>query len=91
MERAHNSTVQQGMCEMKELTNQDARLNKAYQQLMQQYAGHDDKKTALRTEERSWLKKRDYDCKVDHETIDDSCLVKKTAERADELEKQIKF
>jgi uncharacterized protein YecT (DUF1311 family) len=91
MVRAHSSIVQQGMCEQKELVNQDARLNKAYQQLMQQYSGQDEKRTTLRTEERSWLKKRDYDCKVDGNTIDGTCLVKKTSERADELEKQIKF
>jgi uncharacterized protein YecT (DUF1311 family) len=70
---------------------QDARLNKAYQQVMHQLDRDPAKKIALRDAQRSWLRKRDYDCKVDHETIDDDCLVEKTATRANELETQIHF
>ena len=90
MGRAHG-TVQQGMCAQSELTTQDARLNKAYQQLMHQYASDPAKQGALRTEERSWLKKRDYQCKVDGNTIDNGCLMQQTAARADVLEGQIRF
>ena len=90
MGRAHG-TVQQGMCAQTELSAQDARLNKAYQQVMHQYASDPAKQTALRTEERSWLKKRDYQCKVDGNTIDNGCLMQQTAARADALEGQIKF
>ena len=89
--RAHGDTVQEGMCYQHELTRQDDRLNKAYQALMTQYAAHQDQKIALRDEERSWLKRRDYDCKLNRDTIDNDCLVHKTAERADHLEQKLKM
>jgi uncharacterized protein YecT (DUF1311 family) len=89
--RAKGNTVQDGICAQSEMAAQDARLNKAYQQVMGQLAVDPAKKTALRDEQRSWLKKRDYDCKVDGNTIDDGCLVTKTAIRANELEKMIRF
>ena len=66
-------------------------MNKAYKQLMSQYATDPGRQASLRTEERTWLKKRDYDCKINGATIDDGCLMTQTAERADALEKQIKF
>ncbi len=87
MARAHNNTVQNGMCSQQELGKQDARLNKAYQALMAQYK-EPAKKLELRDGERSWLKQRDYSCKIDGNTVDDGCLMEKTAARADELEKQ---
>lgn len=89
--RARGNTVQDGICAQTEMAAQDARLNKAYQQVMHQLDNEPDKKIALRNAQRSWLKKRDYDCKVDGDTIDDDCLVEKTAIRANELEKQIHF
>jgi uncharacterized protein YecT (DUF1311 family) len=89
--RASGNTVQEGICAQSEMASQDARLNKAYQQVMHQLATDPTKQMALRTEERSWLKERDYQCKVDGQTIDDSCLVAKTAIRANELESQIRF
>jgi len=89
--RSHGKTVQEGMCAQAELTKQDARLNKAYQQVMSQYPQNDAKRIELRDQERTWLKKRDYDCKVNGDTIDNGCLVEKTAARADELEHRIKF
>ncbi len=89
--RAKGNTVQDGLCAQTEMAAQDARLNKAYQQVMHQLDNDPAKKTALRDQERSWLKKRDYDCKVDGNTIDDGCLVDKTAIRANELEKQVHF
>jgi uncharacterized protein YecT (DUF1311 family) len=73
--------VQQGICAQSEIASQDARLNKAYQQVMRQLAKTPDKRLALRTEQRSWLKARDYECKVDQETISSSCLVTKTNPR----------
>lgn len=73
------------------MASQDARLNKAYQQVMRQLASRNAERLALRTEQRSWLKARDYECKVDQETINNSCLVGKTAVRADELESMIRF
>ena len=89
--RAHGNTVQEGICAQSEMAAQDARLNKAYQQVMHQLDKDPGKKVALRDQQRSWLKKRDYDCKVDGNTIDDGCLVDKTAIRANQLEKMIRF
>ncbi|MET0374972.1 MAG: lysozyme inhibitor LprI family protein [Rhizorhabdus sp.] len=89
--RAGSNTVQQGICAQSEIAAQDARLNKAYQQVMRQLDRTPEKKLALRAEQRSWLKARDYECKVDQETINSSCLVAKTASRANELEGMIRF
>lgn len=89
--RAGGNTVQQGICAQSEMGSQDARLNKAYQEVMRQLANNPEKRLALRTEQRSWLKARDYECKVDQETINSSCLVIKTASRANELERMIRF
>jgi len=89
--RAGGNTVQQGICAQTEIASQDARLNKAYQQVMRQLASKPEQRTALRNKQRSWLKARDYDCKVDQQTIDSSCLVMRTAVRANELESQIRF
>ncbi len=91
LERAHSNTVQLAMCEQTEMAAQDARLNKAYQQVMAQLVGDPPKQLALRSEQRSWLKRRDYDCKLDRQTINSSCIVGKTSTRANELEKMIRF
>ena len=91
MGRAHSNTVQTGMCAQAELNRQDARLNKAYQALMAQFGADQPKKIQLRDDERAWLKKRDYGCKIDGNTIDNGCLMQKTASRADALEHQLKF
>ncbi|MGI4757657.1 MAG: lysozyme inhibitor LprI family protein [Janthinobacterium lividum] len=88
--RAKN-LVQEGVCDQSELGKQDDRLNKAYKQLMSQYASDPARQASLRTEERTWLKKRDYNCKINGTTIDGGCLMTQTAQRADTLEKQIKF
>ena len=89
--RARSNTVQLAMCEQTEMAAQDARLNKAYQQVMSQLAKDPSRQTALRNEQRSWLKERDYGCKVDDQTVDSSCVVGKTASRANELERMIRF
>lgn len=89
--RAGSNTVQQGICAQSEIASQDARLNKAYQQVMRQLAKTPERRLALRTEQRSWLKARDYECKIDQETINSSCLVTKTAVRANELERMVRF
>ena len=91
MARTHGATVQQGMCAQAELTKQDDRLNKAYQQVMGQFPQGAPQRIQLRDEERSWLKKRDYDCKLNGDTIDNGCLLDKTKARADELEKRIHY
>ena len=89
--RAGSNTVQSGICAQTEMASQDARLNKSYQQVMRQMASKPAERVALRNEQRSWLKARDYDCKVDQETINSSCLVAKTAQRADQFEARIRF
>lgn len=89
--RAGGNTVQQGICAQSEIASQDARLNKAYQQVMRQLASTPERRLALRAEQRSWLKARDYECKVDQDTINSSCLVMKTATRANELESKVRF
>lgn len=89
--RAGGNTVQVGICAQTEIAAQDARLNKAYQQVMRQLANKPDERIALRNAERSWLKRRDYECKIDQQTIDNGCLVTKTADRANELESRVRF
>jgi uncharacterized protein YecT (DUF1311 family) len=89
--RAETNTVQQGICAQSEIASQDARLNKAYQQVMRQLTKTPERRLALRNEQRSWLKARDYECKIDQETINSSCLVVKTATRANELESMVRF
>ena len=83
-------TVQQSMCAQAEITDQDDRLNKAYQQLMRQYSQNPAKQTALRTDERAWIKKRDYDCQQNKNTTSGGCLLQQTTQRADYLESQLK-
>ena len=90
-QRAGNNTVQRGICAQREVNAQDDRLNKAYQQVMHQLAGDPTAHTALRDEERRWIKERDYTCKINGDTIDVSCVVLKTALRADELERRFHF
>ncbi len=89
--RAHGNTVQEGICAQTEMAWQDARLNKAYQQVMRQLVSKPQERMALRDAERSWLKQRDYECKVDQQTIDSGCLVMRTAVRANELEAQVRI
>lgn len=89
--RAGRNTVQSGLCAQSELAAQDARLNKSYQQVMRQLASQPARRTALRNAQRSWLRARDYACKIDQDTIDNTCLVTRTAARANELESRIRF
>jgi uncharacterized protein YecT (DUF1311 family) len=90
--RAGASTVQQGMCAQAELTRQDERLNRGYQALMTRYQEprFASQHSALREEERTWIKRRDSECRLDGETVDNVCLIKRTAKRADELESRLK-
>jgi uncharacterized protein YecT (DUF1311 family) len=90
-QRAGNNTVQRSICAQREVNTQDDRLNKAYQQVMHQLAKDPAAHTALRDEERRWISERDYACKINGDTIDLSCVVMKTALRADELERRIHF
>lgn len=90
-ERAGSNIVQSGMCAQTEIVAQDARLNKAYKQVMQQFASNPAKRTALRDRQRSWLKARDYKCNIDGGTFDMNCVVERTAARADVLEGMVRF
>lgn len=89
--RAGNNTVQRDICAQREVGSQDDRLNKAYQRVMRQLASDPAKKLALRDQERRWIAERDYTCKVNGNTVDNGCVVIKTAARADELESQVRF
>jgi uncharacterized protein YecT (DUF1311 family) len=89
--RAGSNTVQRNICAQREVGSQDDRLNKAYQHVMRQLANSPDKKLALRDQERRWIAERDYTCKINGDTVDNGCVVIKTAARADELESQVKF
>ena len=91
MDRAGSNTVQSGVCTQREAAVQDDRLNKAYQQVMRQLASRPAAKTALRDQQRRWIWERDYSCKINGDTIDTGCIVTKTALRADELERQVRF
>jgi uncharacterized protein YecT (DUF1311 family) len=90
-QRAGDNTVQRSICAQREVGTQDDRLNKAYQQVMRQLAGDPTAHTALRDEERRWISERDYTCKINGTTVELSCVVIKTATRADELESRIHF
>lgn len=91
MERAGGNTVQSGVCTQRESAVQDDRLNKSYQQVMRQLASRPAAKIALRDQQRRWIRERDYSCKINGDTIDTGCIVTKTALRADELERQVRF
>jgi uncharacterized protein YecT (DUF1311 family) len=91
MERAGTKVVQTGMCAQKEIGSQDGRLNKAYRQVMQQLQSNPTRRMALRDRQRAWLKARDYACDIDGGTFDMNCVVERTAKRADELERMIRF
>lgn len=90
-QRAGNNTVQSSICAQREISAQDDRLNKAYQQVMHQLANDPAGHAKLREEERHWISERDYACKLNDNTTDLACVVKKTALRADELESRVRL
>ena len=89
--RAGTNVVQKDICAQREVGAQDDRLNKAYQRVLHQLAEQPDARIALRDDERRWIAERDYTCKVNGQTIDEGCVVMKTAARADELERRVRF
>lgn len=89
--RAGDNIVQRDICAQREVSAQDDRLNKAYQQVMHQLANDPAAHTTLRDEERRWISERDYACKINGTTVDVACVVIKTAQRADELERRVHF
>jgi uncharacterized protein YecT (DUF1311 family) len=89
MVRAHERTAQVNLCSQQELVRLDARLNKAYTELLRQ--SDPEHARDLKLEERRWIKKRDYDCKLDAGTTDNGCMLEQTSSRADELESHLKF
>lgn len=91
IDRAGSNTVQSGMCAQKEIVSQDGRLNKAYKHVMRQLAARPAERSALLNRQRAWLKARDYACDIDGGTFDMTCVVERTAQRADQLERMIRF
>jgi uncharacterized protein YecT (DUF1311 family) len=90
-QRAGDNPVQKSVCEQREAGVQDDRLNKVYQRVMGQLASDPSAKATLRDEERRWIGERDYSCQVNGHTIDEACVVSKTAARADALEARVHF
>lgn len=89
------STWNMQNCIETEFDYQDARLNSAYQALRSRLPGGEAKK--LRSGERRWLSDMDISCKWDAETGGQAqrieaneCSLEKTAERADNLEVQLR-
>jgi hypothetical protein len=66
------------------LKQEDARLNRAYQQRVAQLSGTPAKLAELRRQELDWIKQRDQRCGKDV-----NCLVEATKARADYLEQQV--
>ena len=66
------------------LSEQDARLNHAYQQRVAQLSSNPQKLAELRRQELDWLKQRDQQCGKDM-----ACLTAATKARADYLEQQV--
>ncbi|WDM77080.1 lysozyme inhibitor LprI family protein [Xanthomonas sp. NCPPB 1638] len=81
-------------CNESEYEYQDARLNKAYRNLMDKLAVGE--RAALKQEERDWINQRDALCQSNgalgggqaEELEDSSCMLNATAKRADDLEKR---
>ncbi len=90
-QRAGSNAVQRDVCAQREVGAQDDRLNKAYKQVMGQLAKDSAAHAALRDDERRWITQRDYECKVNDQTVNEACVVMKTAQRADELESRVRF
>jgi uncharacterized protein YecT (DUF1311 family) len=76
-----------------ELSVQDGRLNQAYKMVMQRLPA--ERKTALRNEERAWIKRRDAVCQrhaapeaggTMYDVMLSSCLVNETIKRTIVLE-----
>jgi len=66
------------------LSEQDARLNRAYQQRVTQLSRNPQKLAELRRQELDWIKQRDQQCGKDV-----ACLVEATKARANDLEQQV--
>jgi uncharacterized protein YecT (DUF1311 family) len=89
------STWDMQSCIEKEFEYQDARLNALYREL--RFKLQDAQKVRLRDEERKWLLDKDEACKWNAETEGQAqrieaniCALKKTAERAGQLEKMLR-
>jgi uncharacterized protein len=72
------------MAEDARLSDQDGRLNHAYQQRVAQLSSNPQKLAELRRQELDWIKQRDQQCGKDV-----ACLTEATKGRADYLEQQI--
>jgi uncharacterized protein YecT (DUF1311 family) len=91
VKRSGGETWALQQCGDKELSWQDARLNRLYQQAIAQLARGD--REQLRVAQRAWLKQTDEVCKWDASTDGQgqmldalSCRLNRTVNRADELE-----
>jgi uncharacterized protein YecT (DUF1311 family) len=94
MDASEGVTVKMNSCLAKEFDYQDKRLNTAYQALRKSMSDKD--RLALRDEERAWIKARDTECAPDKDggtaalLVSSDCALTQTAQRATELEDQLK-
>jgi uncharacterized protein YecT (DUF1311 family) len=94
LEASQGVTLAVNNCIGSEYDFQDKRLNSAYKALRQSMA--ETQRTALRDQERAWIADRDKACAppTDGGTADmlgaNECRLNRTAERAAELEAQLK-
>lgn len=95
VESNDGSTWDMQSCVETEFDYQDARLNAVYRDLISKLSG--EHKERLRVEERQWIAERDSVCTWDANTEGQAqrieanvCALKKTAERAAELEKALR-
>ena len=92
MNQPDSTTVSMIDCMAAETKQQDARLNKAYKELMGTLSA--ERKKDLRTAQRLWIKYRDANCSFYYDPNGGSmarisandCIMNSTAERAKELE-----
>lgn len=85
------STWTMQACVAAEFDYQDARLNAAYRNVMAKLSGH--KRSELKSEEKQWISERDSVCSWDARVEGQAqrieaniCALKRTAERATQLE-----
>jgi len=88
-----NTTADMLACARDEYAYQDRRLNDVYKRLMNSLS--DERKSALRTEERKWLTHKTSQCKAPSNggtlslVTSSDCAVQETARRAAILEKRM--
>ena len=84
-ERNNTVATPESLCNERELTEQDARLNQAYKMIMTRLPVQ--RKADLRTDERNWILARDRKCSGKSEEDQGECLIDETMQRIAYLER----